>query len=253
MPLLEVWDIAKRFGGVRAIDGASLYVDQGEIVGLLGPNGAGKTTLFNCVTGMYRPDAGRVVFDGDDITGWRADRVCLQGIARTFQLVRALKEMTALENAMVGAFARTPRPGEARQKALEALELVGLAEHADTPALHLTLADKKRLELARALATRPKLLILDEVMAGLTPAEQQEAVFLLRRLREGGLTILMVEHVMEVVMPISDRIVVLDAGRTIAQGAPRAVVRDERVIAAYLGERYRHTGVESPGGANADG
>jgi branched-chain amino acid transport system ATP-binding protein len=227
-------------------------VDQGEIVGLLGPNGAGKTTLFNCVTGMYRPDAGRVVFDGDDITGWRADHVCLRGIGRTFQLVRALKEMTALENAMVGAFARTSRPREARRKALEALELVGLEGHAETIALHLTLVDKKRLELARALATQPRLLMLDEVMAGLTPAEQHEAVSLLRRLREGGLTILMVEHVMEVVMPISDRIMVLDAGRIVAQGAPRDVVRDERVIAAYLGERYRRTPLESTGGPHAD-
>jgi branched-chain amino acid transport system ATP-binding protein len=250
--LLEARDIVKRFGGVRANDGASLDVDQGEIVGLLGPNGAGKTTLFNCIAGMYRPDAGRITFDSEDITGWRADRVCLRGIARTFQLVRALKEMTALENAMVGAFARTSQPREARRKALEALELVGLEKHAGTLAVHLTLVDKKRLELARALATQPRLLMLDEVMAGLTPTEQQEAVSLLRRLRERGLTILMVEHVMEVVMPISDRIVVLDAGRTIAQGTPHAVARDERVIAAYLGERYRLTHAVPPGGAHAD-
>jgi branched-chain amino acid transport system ATP-binding protein len=252
VPLLEAWDIVKRFGGVRANDGASIYVDQGEIVGLLGPNGAGKTTLFNCIAGMYRPDAGRIVFGGDDITGWRANRVCLRGIARTFQIVRSLKEMTALENAMVGAFARTSRPKEARRRAHEALEIVGLANQANMCALHLTLVEKKRLELARALATQPRLLMLDEVMAGLTPAEQQESVSLLRRLRESGLTILMVEHVMEVVMPISDRIVVLDAGKTIAQGMPRAVVRDERVIAAYLGERYRHAPVEPSGGAHAE-
>jgi branched-chain amino acid transport system ATP-binding protein len=252
VPLLEAWDIVKRFGGVRANNGASLYVDQREIVGLLGPNGAGKTTLFNCIAGMYRPEAGRIVFDGEDITGWRADRVCQRGIARTFQIVRALKEMTALENVMVGAFARTSRPRAARRRALEALEVVALAKQANTLAQHLTLVEKKRLELARALATQPRLLMLDEVMAGLTPAEQQEAVSLLRRLRESGLTILMVEHVMEVVMPISDRIVVLDAGKTIAQGVPRSVVRDEQVIAAYLGERYRHAPVEPAGGAHVE-
>lgn len=243
MPLLEARAVTKRFGGLLATDRASLRVERGEIVGLIGPNGAGKTTLFNCIAGMYAPDAGTIVFDDTDITGWRADRVCLRGIARTFQLVRALREMTVLDNAMVGAFARTTRASEARQRALEALAVVGLERAARQLAAGLTLVDKKRLELARALATRPTLLMLDELMAGLTPTEQQEAIALLRRLREGGLTILLVEHLMEVVMPLCERVVVLDAGRTIAEGAPREVADDEQVIAAYLGARFRHAAV----------
>ncbi len=241
MTLLEVSGITKRFGGLLANNDIAFHVEQGTIVGLIGPNGAGKTTLFNCVTGFHRPEAGRALFDGVDITGWSPERVCQAGIARTFQIVRPFAQMSVLENVMVGALLRH-RGTAARAAAADLLELTGLAPRQSMLARTLTIADKKRLELARALATRPKLLMLDEAMAGLTPREMQEAVNLVLRLQARGITILLVEHVMEVVMPISDRIVVLDYGQKIAEGRPEEIVHDERVIRAYLGEKYRAPG-----------
>src|ERR671923_1619610 len=237
-PLLQVESSTKRFGGLAANRDVSLTIEQGEIVGLIGPNGAGKTTLFNCITGYMHPDDGRIVFDGADITHIRPERICRLGVARTWQVVRAFGRMTALENVVCGALQRTNRIGEARARARELLDFTELHGRGDMPAATLTLADKKRLEIARALATRPRLLLLDEAMSGLTPMEMAAAVRLVRRIHEElDLTICVVEHVMEVVMPLSHRVVVLDYGVKIADGAPQAVVRDEQVIRAYLGER----------------
>jgi branched-chain amino acid transport system ATP-binding protein len=237
-PLLQVESSSKRFGGLLANRDVSLVLEAGEIVGLIGPNGAGKTTLFNCISGYMHPDDGRIVFDGHDITQTRPERTCRLGVARTWQVVRAFGRMTALENVVCGALQRTNRIAEARARARELLEFTELHGKDDMPAATLTLADKKRLEMARALATRPKLLLLDEAMSGLTPMETAAAVRLVRRIHaELKLTICVVEHVMEVVMPLSHRVVVLDYGVKIADGAPDVVVRDEQVIRAYLGER----------------
>jgi len=237
-PLLAVESSTKHFGGLLANREVSLAIEAGEIVGLIGPNGAGKTTLFNCISGSMHPETGRIVFDGTDITRARPERICHLGVARTWQVVRAFGRMTALENVVCGALQRTNRIAEARARARELLEFTELRGKDDMPAATLTLADKKRLEIARALATRPKLLLLDEAMSGLTPMETAAAVRLVRRIHaELRVTICVVEHVMEVVMPLSHRVVVLDYGIKIADGAPQAVVRDEQVIRAYLGER----------------
>jgi branched-chain amino acid transport system ATP-binding protein len=237
-PLLSVESSTKRFGGLLANRDVSLTIDAGEIVGLIGPNGAGKTTLFNCITGYMHPDAGRLVFDGTDITQARPERICRLGVARTWQVVRAFGRMTALDNVVCGALQRTSRVAEARTRATELLEFTELRGRDDMPAATLTLADRKRLEIARALATRPRLLLLDEAMSGLTPIESAAAVQLVRRIHtELRVTICVVEHVMEVVMPLSHRVVVLDYGAKIADGTPQAVVRDEQVVRAYLGER----------------
>lgn len=240
MALLEVTNLTKRFGGLVANDRVSLSINKGEILGLIGPNGAGKTTLFNCVVGFYSPDEGSVKFAGREIVGLRPDQTCKLGLARTFQLVRVFKNMSVLENAMAGALNRAQDAPQARREALALLEFAGLADKRDALAGSLTIADRKRLELTRALATKPKLLMLDEAMAGLTPKESQEAVALIREIRERwGLTMCLVEHVMEVIMPLSDRVVALDYGRKIGEGSPAEVARDESVIKAYLGEKHR--------------
>jgi branched-chain amino acid transport system ATP-binding protein len=238
-PLLELQSSSKRFGGLLANRDVSLAIEAGEIVGLIGPNGAGKTTLFNCITGYMHPDGGRILFEGADVTHARPERICRLGVARTWQVVRAFGRMTALDNVVCGALQRTARVAEARARAIELLEFTGLRSRRDVLAANLTLADKKRLEIARALATRPTLLLLDEAMSGLTPLESAAAVTLVRRIHaELKMTICVVEHVMEVVMPLSHRVVVLDYGVKIADGEPQAVVRDEQVIRAYLGERH---------------
>jgi branched-chain amino acid transport system ATP-binding protein len=236
--LLETRDVSRRFGGVAANVDITLDVAHGEILGLIGPNGAGKSTLFNIIAGAIMPTAGRILFEGRDITNLTAPARCAAGIARTFQVVRSFETMTVLENIMVGSLARTASTKVARKNALAVLESTGLGARANARARELTPAEKRRLEVARALATRPRLLLLDEVLTGLTPTEAQRGVDLVRSIRATGVTIVMVEHVMEVVMPLVDRVVVLDLGRVLAQGRPDAVVRDPRVIAAYLGERY---------------
>ena len=237
-PLLSVEAATKRFGGLLANKEISLAIEPGEIVGLIGPNGAGKTTLFNCITGYMHPDEGRIAFDGADITHTRPERICGLGVARTWQVVRAFGRMTALDNVICGALERTNRVAEARARAVDLLDFTELGARKHVAAANLTLADKKRLEIARALATRPRLLLLDEAMSGLTPRETAAAVQLVRRIHEElGVTICVVEHVMEVVMPLSHRVVVLDYGVKIADGRPHDVVRDELVISAYLGAR----------------
>ncbi len=238
MALLEVQGLSKHFGGLVANDRIDLRVDKGEIVGLIGPNGAGKTTLFNCIAGFYPPTAGNVQFKGDDITGLPANEICLRGIARTFQIVRIFKDMSVLDNVLVGAFSRTNSAARAKQKALEVLDFCGLAAKKSLLAGGLTIADKKRLEFTKALTTEPSLLMLDEAIAGLNQTETAEAVELVKKVRESGITVLLVEHVMEVVMPISSRVVVLDYGKKIAEDTPEKVIHNEEVIKAYLGDKY---------------
>lgn len=239
MALLEVESLVKRFGGVVANDHIDLQVDRGEIVGLIGPNGAGKTTLFNCIAGYHRPDAGTIRFAGTDITGWPAHRVTRAGIARTFQIVKVMDGMTVEENVMVGALCRTDSPELARREARAILRRLGLQDLSDASPGELPLATQKRVELARALATRPSLLMLDECAAGLNPEEIEAFTRTLREVhRELALTLVVIEHVMEFVLGLSQRVVVLAGGQKIAEGPPEQVTRDRRVIEAYLGERY---------------
>ena len=234
-PLLEVRGLSKRFGALRALDGVDLDVDAGTVTGLIGPNGAGKSTAFACIAGAERPSAGSVRFRAVEIAGAPAYRVARAGIGRTYQIVQTFADMTVLEATTTGALLHHPRVADAVACAEEILAFVGLADKRHRLGRALTIADKKRLEVARALATEPALLLLDEVMAGLTPAECTAAVDLLRRILARGITILMVEHVMEVLMPIADHIVVIAAGKTIFRGDAAEAVRDAAVIEAYLG------------------
>lgn len=236
--LLQVENVSRDFGGLRALNGVSFSLKRGEITALIGPNGAGKTTLFNCVTGFIPVSSGRVIYRGQDITNWPTHRICRLGIARTFQVVQSLEEMTVLENVMVGAFLRERRVPEARERALAVLERVGLSAQKDALARELSIPSKKRLEVAMALATEPELLMLDESMAGLTPVEFKEVQELICSLKAEGMTLMVVEHVMEAIMPICDWVVVLNAGNKIAEGKASEVAQNPEVIKAYLGERY---------------
>ncbi len=236
--LLETKGIWQRFGGLIANSDVSISVGRGEIVGLIGPNGAGKSTLFNLIAGVYMPSEGSIIFDGEDVTALPAAERCERGIARTFQVVKSFETMTVIENVIVGALIRTTIMREARRNALEVLEFCGLAARADVLASQLIPSEKRRLEVARALATNPKLLLLDEVLTGLTPIEAQMGVELVRKIRATGVTVLMVEHVMEIVMPLVDRAIVLDLGKVLVEGKPTEVVRDPKVISAYLGDRH---------------
>jgi branched-chain amino acid transport system ATP-binding protein len=233
--MLEVHDITMRFGGLTAVGGASLKVDPGRIVGLIGPNGAGKTTLFAIIAGFLTPTAGRVVLDGRDITGRPAHERAKLDIARTFQIVQPFAGLNVRENIAVGAYLRHPAAAEAHARAEAVARRVGLGEDLDKPASSLTVAGRKRLELARALATEPRLLLLDEVLAGLNPSEIRDIVPVIRAIRDGGITILMIEHVMQAVMNLCDEVYVLAQGEMIAEGTPREVCVDPKVIEANLG------------------
>jgi len=234
--LLEVDGIAKRFRGLRAVDNVSFTVKRGGIVALIGPNGAGKTTVFNLIAGVFRPDSGRIALDGVDITGLRPDQACRAGIGRTFQIVRPFGGLSVCDNVLIGALRRTSDVAAARRAALAILERIGLADKAEALAHSLTLAERKRLEIARALATEPKILLLDEVMAGLRPVEIDRMVAVFAALcRDTGLTILLTEHVMRAVMALSHHIVVLHHGQKICEGPPETVARDPRVLDSYLG------------------
>jgi branched-chain amino acid transport system ATP-binding protein len=238
--LLEVSKISKRFGGLQAVRDLSLVMTRGEVLGLIGPNGAGKTTAFNLLSGFLAPDTGVVRFGGQALTGLKPHAICRLGLARTFQIVRPFPHLSVLDNVRVGALARRPRMAEARAKARAVIEQVGLGAKADQTAAKLTLADRKRLELARALATEPALLLLDEVMAGLNPTETTAIVGLIRHINESGVSILLIEHNMRAVMTLSHRIAVLNFGEKIVEGEPAAVANHPRVIEAYLGDEYVH-------------
>jgi len=236
--ILEVKDITKRFGGLQALTDVNFDLSAGEILGLIGPNGAGKTTLFNVINGVFPPDSGKVIFRGEDITRLPAYEVARRGLARAYQVVRPLSDLTVRENVMVGACFGRERfsLGEAAKVADQVLDQVGLAERVNLPAGSLNVAEKKRLELARALGSQPYLLLLDEVLAGLNPSEIAAMLDTIRQIRDSGITILMIEHVMQAVMNVSDRVLVLDYGELIAEGLPQEVVNNPLVIEAYLGD-----------------
>jgi branched-chain amino acid transport system ATP-binding protein len=234
--VLRIEDLAKSFGGVTAVDGVSFEVGEGEIVGLIGPNGAGKTTVFNLISGIFPPSRGRIYLADTDVTSLPAHRRSLLGVGRTFQVVRTFTEMTVLENVMVPALARDHDLREARDASLEILERVGLRDQAFSSTHNLTLAQLKRLEVARALAAKPKVLLLDEVLAGLNPAELRQALPLIPQIREDGVSVLVIEHLMTALMSVSERVLVLDQGELIASGTPDEVANDSKVIKAYLGD-----------------
>jgi branched-chain amino acid transport system ATP-binding protein len=236
---LVIKGLSKRFGGLRAVQDVSFSVQENETVALIGPNGAGKTTSFNLMTGFHRPDSGSVLAYGREIVGLKPHDICAHGLARTFQVAKPFGAMTVLDNVMTGAFLRDRNIAAAREKAREAIEFVGLTARESTAAKDLTTIDQRRLEMARALATQPRLLLLDEVMAGLNPSEIDQAVALVGKLSQRGLTIVIVEHVMRAIMAVARHIVVLDHGQKIAEGSPKEIVENPEVVRAYLGS-YVH-------------
>ena len=238
MNLLELRGITKSFGGLTAVADLDLTLSQGEIVGMIGPNGAGKTTVFNLITGSHFPDHGDIYFNAENTTRLRPYDLCLRGIGRTFQIVKPFATKSVIRNVMVGAFCRVKTAHEAEEVAREVLDFAGLSPKKDVLAKSLTIADRKRLELARALATRPKLLLLDEVMAGLTPKETDDMISLVRKIRDQGITLFIIEHVMQAVMALSERVALLHHGEKIMEGTPQEVASDKRAIKAYLGEEY---------------
>lgn len=238
MMMLDLKDLVKDFGGLRAVDSLNLSIEQGQILGLIGPNGAGKSTVFNCIAGVYPPTEGEIFFDAARINNVKPWDLCRQGLARTFQIVKPFASKTVLYNVMVGSYVTTDKRSAAESKAIDTLKALNLYEKKDVKAANLTIADRKRLEIARALATDPKLLLLDEVMAGLRPTEVDEMVKIIKGLRDRGITIFIIEHIMRAIMALSDRVVVIHFGQKISEGLPKEVASDEKVIKAYLGEEY---------------
>jgi branched-chain amino acid transport system ATP-binding protein len=246
--LLQVKKLTKHFGGLAAVQNVRFEIRRGEIVSLIGPNGAGKTTIFNLISGVYAPDSGEILLDNENLVGQRPFEVCQKGIGRTFQIMQPFPHMTVLENVMTsGLFGRVPKISmrQAEEETMELCRLVGLGDKQKAFPRNLTVADQKRIEIARALAVKPKLLLLDEVMSGLTPTETGEAIKLVRRVRENGTTIFLIEHVMKVVMNISDRVIVLHHGEKISEGTSTEVANDPKVIEAYLGEHADELGEAS--------
>jgi branched-chain amino acid transport system ATP-binding protein len=235
-PILDIRHVSKFFGGLAANSDVSFQMEEGMIMGLIGPNGAGKTTLFNCITGYYPPSKGEVLFAGNPVNGLSPDKVCMMGMVRTWQKVRPLAKLSVLDNVMVGALARTGSLAVARQVAREQLRLVKMEHKAEFLAGGLPIGERKKLEVARVLATKPRLLLLDEVMGGLNPAESEEIIQLILDIRKRGLTQMVIEHDMKAIMRISDRIVVLNSGEKLAEGSPQEIVSNPEVITAYLGE-----------------
>lgn len=238
MSFLELRKITKFFGGLAAVKDVNFGVEKGEIFGLIGPNGSGKTTVFNLINGYYPLSSGTIFFKGKKIDGLKTHKICKLGIGRTFQVVKPLSRMTVLDNVMASAFCRVNTVGEARKAALEIIDYCGLTPLKGQLAKSLPIASRKRLEIARALSCRPELLLLDETASGLNPSELEEAIELIKRIRGSGITIIVVEHIMKVIMSISDRIHVINFGQTIAQGTPKEVANNQAVIEAYLGESY---------------
>jgi branched-chain amino acid transport system ATP-binding protein len=236
--MLEARGVQMHFGGAKVLAGIDLTIAPNRLLGLIGPNGAGKTTLFNILTGFLRPTGGAILFNGREITGMAPEKRAMLGLARTFQLVKAFEHLSVLENVMVGAFATTSNTRTARTEAFGALERVGLADQAQQRPTTLPLPDRKRMELARCLATRPKMLLLDEVMCGLNPTDMEQMIDLIKSLRAGGMTIVIVEHIIAAIAELADDLVVLASGQILARGEPRAVLNDDAVIEAYLGERF---------------
>ena len=238
MTILQVENMTKEFGGLRAIDSLDLTIKRGQILGLIGPNGAGKSTAFNCIAGSFAPTRGEITFDGQRITGEKPWNLCKMGLARTFQIVKPFASKSVLYNVTVASFATTNSRKVAEEKAVAVLDSLHFGDKKDLLSGNLTIADRKRLEIAKALATEPKLLLLDEVMAGLRPNEVDEMVDILKALRDRGITIFVIEHIMRAIMALSDRIVVIQFGKKIAEGSPNEIANNEKVIKAYLGEDY---------------
>jgi branched-chain amino acid transport system ATP-binding protein len=237
MPILEVKNLNKRFGGLLAVSDVSFHIDQGEIVGLIGPNGAGKTTTFNLISGTFTPTSGKIMFKGENIVGLKPYQICHKGMCRTFQSIKLFRHLSVRENVLLSSLFRTNTNNKQAQNEVDGyLEFVGLLDKADLPALSLNIGDQKRLEVARALATKPEFLLLDEVMAGLNPTEVEAAIRLIKQINAKGITILIIEHVMRAIMDVSQRVIVMHYGAKLCEGAPEAVCTDPEVIRVYLGE-----------------
>lgn len=238
MSLLKISNLRKHFGGLTAVNDVDLTIEEGEIVGLIGPNGAGKTTIFNLISGYLYPDAGNIFFKGENIVGLKPNQICRKGIGRTFQIVKPFSGLSVIKNVMIGAFNKTDRPEVSEERSLQILDFLGLLDKKDFSIGSLTIADRKRLELAKSLATQPQLLLLDEVAAGLNPKEIEDMIVILRKINEKGITLLIIEHVLKAIASLADRTVVVNYGVKISEGRPREVFKDPSVVKAYLGEEY---------------